>query len=227
MQWMQTGKLDPGWYSDVRELQTVDEPIALRKNAFLVVRGDLQADVTMPDGGNVIVYGDLRASIYTNGIGDVVIAGSIEENGSVSVTNIIHLFVGGNMRGAIRSTGSCDAWVLGDLTGDVFTGEPSSEIHVLGDFTGRIQPSNDAALLYLVVGRYMPYAVLENAGKFKYTDFVASIGSSDRPPGIYPDRAAHRKFRHLPRWVIRGNGIDAEFRKYPWFEGLSTETRSK
>src|SRR5262249_20924707 len=109
--------------------------------------------------------------------------------------------------GDLESLGSCNVWIEGHLRGQLRTGRPSTELRVLGDFTGTIRPSEKPALLYLQVDGFMPYASLETIAAVGYTEFNASVGRSDRPPGLYPDRTvdeAFRQHRSYNRWVIRG-----------------------
>lgn len=202
-----TGELDREWWKDVRTLEQVAVPLRLADRAFMVVEGDVLADLVIADGGTVIVYGDVRSSVRTVGHSEVVVAGDVAEGASVSGTEILHLFVGGTLAGRLRSRGSCKAWVEGHLRGEVRTGRPTTELRVRGDCTAAIRPSGkEAALLYLEVGGFMAYASLEASAAVRYTEFNASIGTSDRPAGLYPDKAAAKAFgqyRSFNRWVIR------------------------
>jgi len=52
----------------------------------------------------------------------------------------------------------------------------------------------------------MTYASLEATAAVGYTEFNASVARSDRPAGLYPDKAAYealRQHRSYNRWVIR------------------------
>jgi hypothetical protein len=115
-------------------------------------------------------------------------------------------FVGGDLLGTIRNRGSGFIWVNGHLRGEVGTGEPMTQVHVMGDFTGTLKPAGkEAALVALDVRGFAPYAALEGALKYDYTEFRASIGESDRPAGFYPppaDLAVLEARRCFPRWVI-------------------------
>jgi hypothetical protein len=110
------------------------------------------------------------------------------------------------MAGCLRNQGSCTAWVEGHLRGEVWTGHPSSHLHVRGDCSGAIRPTDKPSLLFIEVGGFMPYASLERTAAVGYTEFNASVGKSDRPPGLYPVRSvceALRRHRSYNRWVIR------------------------
>jgi hypothetical protein len=197
-----TGELDRKWWKEVMTLEQMAEPLRLTERCFVVVKGDLLADLTVADGGTVIVYGCVHSSVRMEGISELVVAGDIGEDASVSGTGILHLFVGGNFVGRLHSRGSCTAWVKGHLRGEVQTGEPITRLWVRRDCTATIRPSERAALLYLNVGGFMAYGSLAATAAHRYTEFNASICLSDEPPGLYPDKdAANRKNSHN-RWVI-------------------------
>jgi hypothetical protein len=201
-----TGELDRKWWKDVRTLAPVVAPLALTERAFVVVEGDVRADVTVTYGGTVVVYGDVRSSIKMTGHSELVVAGDVLEGASISGDGILHVFVGGDVAGCLRSRGSCMAWVEGNLRGQVWTGDPSTRLRVLGDCTAPIRPTEDPSLLYLEVGGFMGYAALEATGAVGYTEFNASVGRSDRPAGLYPDKTVYdalQQHRSYNRWVIR------------------------
>jgi hypothetical protein len=201
-----TGEIDRQWWKDVRTLGRVIKPLTLAEHAFVTIDGDVIADVTVGDGSTVVVYGKVRSSIQTIGHCELVIAGGVLEGASISADGILHVFVGGDLAGDLRSRGSCMAWIQGNLCGQVRTGHPSTALRVFGDCTATIRPSADPALLYLEVGGRMYYALLEATAAVAYTEFNASVGSSDVPPGLYPDESACaslRQHRSHNRWVIR------------------------
>lgn len=201
-----TGELDREWWKDVKTLADVSVPLNLAERAFVLVDGDVLADVTVPGGSTVVVYGNVRASIQTTGHSEIVVAGDILDGASISGDGILHVFVGGDMTGCLRSLGSCTAWIERHLRGEIWTGSPSTHVHVLGDCTATIRPSSKPSLLYLEVGGFMAYTSLEATAAVGYTQFNASIGSSDRPPGLYPGKnatSALRQHRSYNRWVIR------------------------
>lgn len=209
--YFQTGRLDPSWWKDVRTLTGVTTPLTLAERAFIVVEGDIAADVTVSRGGAVVVYGDLHASVQTTDNCEVVIAGDVCKGASVSGDGILRLFVGGDLAGRLHSGGSCKAWVQGHLRGEVWTGHPITELRVGGECTAAIRPAAKPSLLYLEVGGFMAFAALEAAAAVGYTEFNASVGKSDRPAGLYPDRAtcaALKQHRSYNRWVIRDT-VDA------------------
>jgi hypothetical protein len=202
-----TGELDPRWWKDVRTLAAVTAPLTLGEHAFVIVEGDVLADVTAAPHSAVVVYGDLRSSIRTAEHNEIVIAGDVREGASIADVRFLHVFVGGDLAGCLRSRGSCKAWVQGHLRGQVWTGYPTTRLHVLGDCTATIQPVEKASLLHLDIGGHMPYASLEATAAFGYTEFLASVGRSDRPAGLYPDKTFHEALRQRRgdiRWAIGG-----------------------
>ncbi|MCI0461087.1 MAG: hypothetical protein L0Z62_29410 [Gemmataceae bacterium] len=206
MDYFHTGDLDRRWWKDVRSLSQIMAPLTLTERAFAVVEGDVLADVALSDGGTLVIYGDVRASIRTSGQCEVVVAGGVMEAADVSGGGILHLFVGGDLAGSLRSQGACKAWVQGDLRGEVWTGHPATELRVLGNCNSPLRPSDEPALLYLEVDGFMPYALLEATAAVGYTMFNASVGTSDRPAGLYPDRTTYEaleQHRSYNRWVIR------------------------
>jgi hypothetical protein len=203
--YLQTGESPSGSVT----LAEVTAPLTLDERAFAVVEGNVLADIVLPLNNTLIVHGHVRASIKTTGVCEVVIAGEIGAQGSVSGRGILDIFAGGDVLGSIGGMSSLKAWVEGHLRGKVWTGAPSTEVSVRGDCTAAIRPVDEAALLYLAVDGFMSFASLEFTGGFGYTEFNASIGRSDRPTGIYPDKAffeSLRNDRSLIRWVIRGTG---------------------
>src|SRR5262249_42871021 len=201
-----TGELDRRWWKDVRILAGVMAPLTLAERTFVVVEGDVLADITVSDGGTVVAHGAVRSSIQTAGQCELVVAGDVVEGASISGNSILHLFVGGDAAGCLRSHGSCKAWVEGHLRGPVWTGQPSTELRVRGDCTAKVRPSGKPALLYLEVGGFMAYGLLETTAAVGYTEFNASVGRSDRPAGLYPDKTVYealRQHRSYNRWVIR------------------------
>jgi hypothetical protein len=205
MDYFHTGELDRQWWKDVRFLGPVRETFTLLERTFAAVDGDVIADVDLSGGGTLVICGDVRASIRTKGQCEVVVAGAVLEAGDLSGDGILHLFVGGDFAGKLRNRGSCTAWVQGHMRAEVWTGDPSTHLHVMGDCSAVIRPKDKPALLYLQVDGFMPYALLEAAAAVGYTEFNASIGRSDRPAGLYPARPTYEalaQHRSYNRWVI-------------------------
>lgn len=207
-----TGELDRDWWKEIRTLDRVAVPLRLTDRAFVVIDGPVLAELTLPSGGAVVVHGDVRAAVRTGGQCEVVVAGDVADGGSVSGAGILQLFVGGDVMGRVGGKGWSRTWVEGSLHGKVRTGLPGTDLWVGGDCTADIRPRGEAALLYLAVSGFMAYGLLEATAAAEYTEFNASIGTSDRPPGVYPDRATAKAFqdrRSFNRWVIH-RGAAAE-----------------
>jgi hypothetical protein len=124
----------------------------------------------------------------------------------IEAENIQRVFVGGDLKGTIHSTGSLKISVDGTFHGIIYTGDPSTNLSVKGDFKGQLKPQRTAGLLYLDVQGFMSYRALDAISQQRYTQFDACVGTSDRPPGIYPSAADNKPFLNLfPRnccWTI-------------------------
>jgi len=167
---------------------------------------DCRADVRATHGSAVHIYGDLYSRVTVHGQCDVVVAGDVMPAGSIHGDGIVNVFVGGMLRGDVANRGSSRVWIGQHLAGTVKTGEPDTHLYVLGDFTGSIVPAKRAAaLLYLEVGGFTPFELVERTAAARYTCFQAVLHRSDRLPGFYPDRATRKamaaKCKHN-RWVV-------------------------
>jgi hypothetical protein len=168
-----------------------------------LVRGDCRADIsfasasTFGRGSLVHIYGDLDANISVSGQSQVVIGGDITPNGSIDGNGIVRIFVGGDVEGRISNSGSMSVWINGDLNGEVLAGRPSSKLHVMGDFRGRMKPLAVASLAYLDVRGFMSTNDIRTTARRGWTVFNATIGRSDSPPGLYPKGQAAIGF-----WVV-------------------------
>ncbi len=165
--------------------------------ATALVHGDCRANITITGGGIVHVYGDLDATIKVSGQCEVIVGGDIKSNGRVECAGIVRVFVGGNVQGRIESEGSLKAWIHGDLDGGIRTGHPSTNLHIMGDFRGDMKPLRGGALAYLEVRGKMPYGAIQATAGHGWTEFNASIGISDEPPGLYPKSRTVHGF-----WVV-------------------------
>ncbi len=171
--------------------------------ASVLIKGDCRQNLSLPDGGLVHIYGDLAKTIEIGGQGEIVIGGSMLPNAAIEADGIHRVFVGNDLNGTIRSLGSLAVWLGGNFGGECHTGHPSTHFHVSGDVSGQFEPTREAALLYLDVDGFMPYETLKTTSKHGYTHFDASVGFSDRPPGIYPEEWAQlENRRNFCRWTI-------------------------
>jgi hypothetical protein len=202
-----TGELSRTWFKRIKTLTRVAVPLNFSKRAFVIVEGDVRADITVSAGGTLLVHGDVYGSIVTGEQSEVVVAGDVLEGASISGDGILSVFVGGAFVGCLRHKGWCKAWIEGDLRGQVWTGYPATNLYVKTDFAASVRPIGKPSLLYMEVGGFMSYASLETISAIGYTEFNASIARSDRPAGMYTSKAATlamREHRCHSRWVIRG-----------------------
>jgi hypothetical protein len=208
IEYFHTAGIDRGYWKDVRELAGIEKPLTLGDHNFIVVDGDITAELTTAECTALIVYGDVRATIRTKNHCEIVIAGDVFEEAIFETDGIFHLFVGGDFAGSLKNQGWCTAWVEGNMRGQVLTGQTSCDLRVCGDFAASIRPTAKASLLSLAVKGFAPYHVLESAAAYKYTVFNASIGTSDRPAGLYPDKKTTQELqnqRRYNRWAILRN----------------------
>ncbi|HVP09867.1 MAG TPA: hypothetical protein VMV94_01620 [Phycisphaerae bacterium] len=184
----------------------LDKPAELEKGGGVIIRGDCLADVTVKGHAFIHVYGDLNAKITTtsNVQCEIVIGGDIKPGAMIDDDGIVTIFVGGNMSGDLQNRGSAFIWINGDLNGTVETGSPATSLHVMGDFNGMMKPLNQGALESLDVRGFMSAEKIDVIARMKHTEFQASIGFSDQPPGLYPHGQGQPE---LVRWVIHAQRV--------------------
>jgi hypothetical protein len=193
------------WYSGwprnlaIESKQDLDQPAHIDQGGAVVVRGDCLADITLDGNAFIHIYGDLQARIKTSAQCEIVIGGDIKPQAKIEDEGIAKIFVGGDVDGDLENRGSAFVWINSDLHGTVETGTPSIQLHIMGDFAGTMRPVNEAALAYLDVRGFMPNKKIEEITEHKYTEFEASIGISDQPPGLYPKASP---LRHNGQWVV-------------------------
>jgi hypothetical protein len=169
----------------------------------VLVGGDCRGNLSLQNDGLVHIYGDLRSTIEIGHMGEIVIGGSLLPGASIEAEGIHQVFVGGDLNGTIRSLGSLHIWVCGNFGGRIRTGDPVTDMYVAGDITGQVEPTDGASLFYLDTDGFVPYETLTSIAEYGYTEFNASIGLSDQPPGIYPAEWAQMASRsHHCRWTI-------------------------
>ena len=181
------------------------EPVEADKEAVVIVRGDCMADITLKGNGFIHVYGDLHAMIRTIGNVqcEIVIGGEIRPTAKIEVEGITRVFVGGDVKGNVVSRGSLFLWVDGDYDAALETGTPITNLHVMGDFKGSMKPFTQAALAFVDVRGFMASDKVKAVAEQHYTQFQASVGFSDQPPGLYPTPRAEPNMAH---WVVHAQG---------------------
>jgi hypothetical protein len=188
-----------------RSLKPLTDPVTIAGEGRVLEVTDCQADVVAHDGTAIHIYGDLHGRVSLIGNCDVIVTGDVLPGGSIRGGESANVYVGGNLRGEIASRNFLEIWVGAHLSGRVGTGEPMSRLRVQRDCTGIIGPEVRAAMLHLEVSGFMPFDSIERIASARYTQFVAAVHHSDRPAGLYPDRATRKRLanqRSHNRWAI-------------------------
>lgn len=155
-------------------------------NATVLVKGDCKADISVSGGGLVHIYGNLESVVTVLGHSEVVVGGDVTPSGRIDGGGILRVFVGGNVEGHISNSSSSSIWINGDVTGVIHAGRPSTKVHVVGGFFGQVLPFDVASLVYLDVRGEMPSEIIAAVAGRGWLQFLASVGSSDVAPGLYP-----------------------------------------
>lgn len=188
-----------------RVFDNLHQPTTLGDQSNIRIDGNCNAPLQVGSNSVVHIHGDLRSEVEINGMSELVIAGDVSKEARIATSGIVSVFVGGNCSGRVESDDSLRLYVHGDFDGLLLTGAPSAHVSVRGNCTGAIRPHKSAALLWLVVGGYAPFRVLQDAATHQYTQFDASVESCNRKPGLYPDSVTRKEFgerrSHL-LWVI-------------------------
>ena len=199
--------VEPGAYwLDRRVLAESSNPIELDRRAFVVVEGDLMAPCSLMQGGVLIVLGACRSVIRAREHSEVILARGLDAGATLTADGITHVFAGGDVRGELDLRGSGKVWIEGSLLGSVRTGKPLTELSIRGDCPGAIEPGADKAMLMLHVDGFMDSERIEAIAAQGYVLFHASIGTSNRPAGLYPELARNEatlRESRQNRWVIR------------------------
>ncbi|MCZ6834729.1 MAG: hypothetical protein O7G85_03050, partial [Planctomycetota bacterium] len=186
------------WRKNARIIEGDLEADASYEDAVLIVKGNVSGKLDS-SAGSVHILGDLRGTLNLTTSASVVIAGSIAPDASLTSPGSLDVFVGGDVHGTIDCGESQFIWIHGDLPGTVKTGSPKISLHVMGDYSGAIQPRDEPALLYVDIRGFAHSASMKAIYRFKYTEFKASVRFSDQPPGFYPKRSIMNLTNN---WVI-------------------------
>jgi hypothetical protein len=201
----QFGLLSPGgWPKRIRS--DLKEPLALAEDQHCQVDGDCLTTIRAPEGGVVHILGDLKSTVVVGGQSEVVIAGSVTQSGAIVADGITRVLVGGDIEGTVVSSGSLMTWVNGSLKGHVETGTPMTDLHVVGDFTGTLEPQDKGALLDLDVHGFTGQASIDAILAHGYTSARFSIGLSDAEPGYrFGGPLNHAEF--TGSWVVHKQDV--------------------
>jgi len=208
---------DPGFYKTLSQDQLgvlspsswgqridsdLTAPIEVGQSRQCRIEGDCLANIRALESGVVHILGDLSATVVVDGQGEIVIGGSVTETGRIVADGITKVLVGGDFRGQAVSSGSLMMWVHGSLTGDVETGAPSTDLHIMGDFTGSVRPHEKGALLAIDVHGFMAESDVTAILEHGYTDANFSIGISDVSPGVHFGGLLEGMKRLTGSWVV-------------------------
>lgn len=191
------------------KINSQTKPMLIGKYDALEVDGNAMAEISAPEGGIIHINGNVNSNIELGGHSEVIVRGDLASTSTMNVSGISHMYVGGSVRGRIVSTGTLAIWIDGDFIGSLETGNPSTNLHVRGDLTGRITPFEDAALLWLVVNGHASDELISNISMLGYTQFNAAIDHSDVEPGLYPKGPGSRKTdsgNSHTRWSVLNRG---------------------
>ncbi len=190
------------------DLQT--QPMLIGERDGLLIDASSEANISAPDGGIVHINGNLNADLETGGHHEVIIRGDISERSTIRASGFFHVYVGGSVFGSIVAEDSSNIWVDGNFAGSLTTGNPATYLHIAGDLSGSISPTNRAALLWLSVGGFADDTLVTSISMMGYTQFNATIGSSTVPPGIYPSGPGRRETESggnsFRRWCVLSQG---------------------
>lgn len=198
--------------NEVRPWKVLPEncgPLLLGTASAVVIDGNCWSPVSAPDGGIVHIYGDLASEVRIAGHYEIVITGDVLPEAKIDASGFCHLFVGGEFSGRLRADGSSKIWIGSNFRGAIETGNPSTELHIGGIFSGDVLPAETAALLWLTVGGFASTSALTKIVNHRYTQFNASIASSDADPGLHPANghvktsAGNNSFN---RWCVQSKG---------------------
>lgn len=141
------------------------------------------------------INGALSSCVEIDGHYEIVVIGDVASNAKIKASGFSHIFVGGDFRGTLTAENTCKLWIDGDFSGRIYTGTPKMEVHVGGNYSGRIlpNPETEPALLSLNVTGFAAEESLTWIADCCYTVFKASIGISNVPTGIHPKTGYHRQ----------------------------------
>lgn len=153
------------------------------------------ADSTIKDAETIHILGDLNGDVYLGDHSELIIAGNVNKKSTIYVSGISRVFIGGTLFGSLTSTDSLELTILGDHSGTIRTGDPSTKLTVHGDFNGALTPSNDeGSLLTLNVLGFTDINTIKNIYKPQYTRISGAFKFSNTEPGIYYPSHPYQKY---------------------------------
>jgi hypothetical protein len=182
--------------------------ILIGKEDGVVIDGNCSNNVSAPDGGRVHIYGDLASKIEIGGHYEIVVTGNVHPGATINASGFCHVFVGGAFSGELRSSGSAKIWIGADFNGTLLTGGPSTRIHIGGNYTGSIRPIEEGSLLWMTIAGFASETSLSKIADCEYTQFHASVASSNMPVGLHPPNGHRKKAsgtNSFNRWSVASN----------------------
>ena len=179
----------------------LDATTNINTKGNLRIAGDANKDIAIAGNAIVHILGDLDATLELKGICEVVIAGNLTQNATIICDGQLELFVAGNSAGILGSTESSTLIIDGSATGTIQAGAPATTLTVTGDLLADVPaPKNKNAVLTLSIEGYTPTANMRRLANAGFTRVTATLGSSDTPPGLYPQ--GESSTRPAARWVV-------------------------
>lgn len=195
-----------GWALD--QPGDLNDAFYIPSKANVRVAGDVNNDIEIAGNSIVHILGDLNATLDLQGVCEVIIAGNLSENATIICDGQLELFVAGNSKGILGSTGSATLIIDGNAAGTLQTGAPATTLTITGDLLGDIPPPNNKdTILTLNVHGYAPTEKMLDLASAGFTRINATLGTSDAPPGLYPQ--AQSATRPTARWVVLRQRDDA------------------
>jgi len=160
---------------------------------YELIEGDTDSDIR--DTDTIHILGDLNNDVYLKDHSELVIAGNVNSSSNIYVSGIARVFIGGTLYGSIISTDSLDITILGNHSGTIRTGDPSTKLTVHGDFTGTLIPNKkQGSLLTLNVFGFTNINTIKEIYKPQYTQISGAFKLSDAEPGIYYPSHPYQKY---------------------------------
>lgn len=153
------------------------------------------ADSIIKDTETIHILGDLNSNVHLKDHSELIIAGNVNKKSIINVSGISRIFIGGTLFGSIISTDSSEITILGNHSGTIRTGDPSTKLTIHGDFNGKLSPYNEeGSLLTLNVFGYTDINKIKNIYKPPYTLISGAFTLSNTEPGIYYPNPPYQKY---------------------------------
>lgn len=150
------------------------------------INGDATSNDLVSDFDALHISGHLKTDVIMNGQPELVVAGDVEENVFIEANGVAEIYVGGDFKGNISSTGSLTLVVKGDFTGKLIAGFPATSIRVEGDYVGNIdRQSSRGGLLYVYVDGFVSKQAINEMAAHQFTSLEVRTDNSDLPKGIH------------------------------------------